>query len=60
VATASLLAPFQYAQIMFAGFYGWLVFGDLPDTWMIAGTAILVASGLYILRREARAGRDEP
>lgn len=56
VATASLLAPFQYAQIVFAGFYGWLVFGDLPDGWMLAGTAILVGSGLYILRREARAG----
>lgn len=58
VATASLLAPFQYAQIVFAGFYGWLVFGDLPDGWVVAGTLILVGSGLYVLRREAQlAGR---
>lgn len=56
VATASLLAPFQYAQIVFAGFYGWLVFGDVPDAWVIGGTAILVGSGLYVLRREARLG----
>jgi drug/metabolite transporter (DMT)-like permease len=54
VATASLLAPFQYAQIVFAGFYGWLVFGDLPDGWVVAGTLILVGSGLYVLRREAQ------
>src|SRR3546814_6438259 len=57
-APASLLAPFQYAQLVFAGAYGWLVFGDLPDAWMLAGTAILVASGLYILRREGVARGD--
>lgn len=57
VATASLLAPFQYAQIIFAGIWGWLVFGDVPDGWVVAGTLILVASGLYILRREALQGR---
>lgn len=57
VASTSLLAPFQYAQIVFAAFYGWLVFSDLPDVWMIAGTAILVGSGLYILRREAELAR---
>lgn len=57
VAAASLLAPFQYAQIVFAGFFGWLVFGDVPDAWVIGGTAILVGSGLYILRREAQLAR---
>ncbi len=57
VATASLLAPFQYAQIVFAAAFGWLVFNDLPDAWMIVGTAIVVASGLYVLRREAVVGR---
>jgi len=57
VATASLLAPFQYAQIIFAGFYGWLIFGDLPDQWMIAGTTILVGSGLYVLHRETQLKR---
>lgn len=58
VATASLLAPFQYAQILFATFYGWLVFNHLPDQWMIAGTGILVASGLYVLHREAQISRQ--
>lgn len=58
VATASLLAPFQYAQIVFAGIAGWLAFGDLPDAWMLVGTGILVASGLYVLRREAAVKGD--
>lgn len=60
VATASLLAPFQYAQIIFAGLFGWLAFGDVPDGWMVAGTCVLVASGIYILRREAKVKGEEP
>lgn len=57
VATTSLLAPFQYAQIVFATAYGWLVFDNLPSEWMIAGTALLVLSGIYVIRREARLGK---
>ena len=29
-----------------------VVFGDLPDVWTITGSAIIVASGIYLLRRE--------
>ncbi len=61
-APASMLAPFAYCQIIGAAIFGYAVFGDLPDppTWV--GTAIIVASGLYVwhregvLRRAARAG----
>lgn len=35
---------------------GYLVFGDIPDTAVVAGGAIVVASGSYLLARE-RAGR---
>ena len=51
-ATASLLAPFLYAQILGATLLGYLVFGDVPDGWTSAGTAVLVASGLYLVGRE--------
>ncbi len=52
---ASVLAPFQYLEILGATAMGWLVFGDFPDapTWL--GVAIILASGLYILHREQRA-----
>jgi drug/metabolite transporter (DMT)-like permease len=53
-ATASLLAPFTYAQIVGATVLGYLFFGDFPDGWTIIGTAILVLSGLYIAYRESR------
>ncbi|MEC8053280.1 MAG: DMT family transporter [Pseudomonadota bacterium] len=60
-ADTSSLAPFQYAQIIFAGILGYLVFNDLPDMWVLAGGAIVVASGTYVFHREAqiaRAGKE--
>ena len=53
-AEASVLAPFQYLEIVGATLFGFLVFGDFPDaiTWL--GTAIILASGLYVFRRERR------
>jgi drug/metabolite transporter (DMT)-like permease len=33
---------------------GYLVFGDVPQRWTIAGAAIVVASGLYLVHRERR------
>ncbi len=56
-ATASLLAPFTYAQIVGATVLGYLFFGDFPDSWTVTGTAILVISGLYIAYRESRQAR---
>jgi drug/metabolite transporter (DMT)-like permease len=53
-ATASLLTPFTYAQIVGATVLGYLFFGDFPDSWTITGTTILVISGLYIAYREGR------
>jgi len=56
-AEAGLVAPFKYSSIVYAVAMGYLFWGDLPDAWVIAGTAILVASGLYILHREMARGR---
>lgn len=51
-AQASTLAPLVYVQIIYATALSWLVFGAMPDFWTIAGTGIIVASGVYIWRRE--------
>jgi drug/metabolite transporter (DMT)-like permease len=53
-ATAIALAPYPYLQIVWMVASGYLVFGDLPDAWTVAGAAIIVASGLYIVHREHR------
>jgi drug/metabolite transporter (DMT)-like permease len=59
-AGASVLAPFNYAQIGAATLLGYLWFGDLPDRWTILGLVIVIGSGLYILERERRAGARAP
>ena len=54
---AVAVAPVHYTLIIWASLYGWLVFGQFPDAWTWAGTAIIVATGMYTLRREYLAGR---
>jgi len=51
-APAIIVAPMQYSQIAWAAVYGWLFFGERVDLWTGVGTAIIVASGLYIVLRE--------
>lgn len=45
LAHSTRLAPFVYFQIIAATFFGWAVFGALPDTVAFLGIALLVASG---------------
>ncbi|MEJ1162027.1 DMT family transporter [Prosthecomicrobium sp. N25] len=54
---ASVLAPFQYAAIVWAGILGWLVWGDVPTWPIVIGNLVIVASGLVIFYREAIHGR---
>jgi drug/metabolite transporter (DMT)-like permease len=52
IAPASVLQPFNYTLLVWATCIGFLVFGDLPDVWTVAGAAIVVSSGLYVWWRE--------
>ena len=56
-AEAALVTPFKYMSIIWATALGFLVWGDLPDRWTISGSAIVIASGLYILNRETKRRR---
>jgi drug/metabolite transporter (DMT)-like permease len=53
LAPASTLAPFIYTQMVWTTALGFAVFGDVPHRWTIVGGSIVVASGLYLLHREA-------
>lgn len=55
-AEAVVVAPMQYSQIIWAVVYGMLFFGETPDGMTLVGAAIVIASGVYIVWREARRG----
>jgi drug/metabolite transporter (DMT)-like permease len=56
-AEASMLAPFTYVQVVAAILWGFLVFGDVPSIWTVAGASVVIASGLYVWYRESRVQR---
>jgi drug/metabolite transporter (DMT)-like permease len=60
LAPASVVVPYQYTMIIWAVALGWMVFGDVPDAFTIAGAAIICAAGLYILWREQIVARRQP
>jgi drug/metabolite transporter (DMT)-like permease len=54
----SVVAPFRYTNLLCAAAAGYLTFGEIPDGWSIAGAALIVASGLYVLHRDAERRRQ--
>ena len=53
-APAPVLAPYIYTQLIWYVAGGFLVFGELPNGFTLAGAAIVTASGLYLLYRERK------
>jgi drug/metabolite transporter (DMT)-like permease len=47
-APASLIAPLGYAQLVWAGLLGWLVFGHVPDGLSLVGMTIIAGSGVLV------------
>lgn len=54
MAPAPVVAPFDYTLLIWASLWGWVVWGELPDGWTWAGSAVIILSGVYIVLREAR------
>ena len=52
LAPASLIAPAQYSQMIWAVALGYLVFGDHVDSVMGAGILVIIASGIFTFMRE--------
>ncbi len=59
LAPPQVLAPFDYTAMIWATLLGFIVWGDLPSWTVVGGAAILIASGIYILLREAKLQREE-
>jgi len=51
-AESSWLAPFDYSYLIFATFWGAVMWGHFPDVWSILGMAMIALSGSYVAWRE--------
>ena len=57
LAPAPAVTPFYYLMLVWALVFGFAVWGDLPSTSLLIGSAIVVATGLFLFLREARLQR---
>ncbi|MFZ3485225.1 DMT family transporter [Sphingomonas sp. 3-13AW] len=58
-APVAVVVPMDYSGLVWATIYGWVLFGFLPGTSTWMGAPIIVASGLFIVWREHRLGRQK-
>ena len=59
MAGASRVTPFMYSQILWMTLFGFVLFGDVPDGWTIAGGLVICAAGLYLMNRERQILREQ-
>jgi len=52
IAPPSVVAPFEYTSLIWAMLFGFLVWGDVPTTIVLASAAVVIASGIYVLHDE--------
>lgn len=55
-ADASVVAPFDYASMLFALGIGYFIFDEVPTMQMLLGAAIVIAAGVFIILREHHLG----
>jgi drug/metabolite transporter (DMT)-like permease len=55
-AETAVIASFEYSSMLMATAIGWLLFAEIPTSGVIAGSAVVVAAGLFILLRERQLG----
>jgi drug/metabolite transporter (DMT)-like permease len=56
-APAAAVAPFHYSQMLMGALLGFLIWGDVPNRYLIGGACIIIASGIYLVRHERRVSR---
>jgi len=52
MADAATVAPFEYVGLPLAIFWGWAIWGELPNPIVIAGTSLILGAGLFVFVRE--------
>jgi len=59
-ADASAVMPFDFFRLVFTAALGFALFGESLDVWTWVGAGVILASSVYIARREARLGKETP
>jgi len=54
-ASAAVIAPFLYQQVIYMAAFGYLVFGDVPAPAVWLGAPVVIGAGLYLFHRERNA-----
>ncbi len=56
---ASSIAPLEYTALAWGVGLDWLLWKVLPDGWTMVGAGIIIASGVYLIRRESEHAQSE-
>ncbi|NIP17488.1 MAG: EamA family transporter, partial [Xanthomonadales bacterium] len=56
-ARAAIVTVFNYSGIVWATLFGWLIWNEFPAPVVMAGAAVVIASNMLVVWREARQGR---
>ena len=51
---ASVLASLDYVRLLYATFFGWLVFDTLPGPYTWIGSLVIIAASIYTVQRERK------
>jgi drug/metabolite transporter (DMT)-like permease len=57
LAPASVVAPFDYVSLLWAFFFGYMLFGEIPSRYVYAGAVVVAGSGLFVIWRERSLGK---
>ena len=56
--STAVVAPFVYSSMIWGILLGYLIFGDIPDGPTLAGAALIITAGLYVLYRERQTHKE--
>ncbi len=54
VGEIAFVSPFRYTILLWSMLLGFFIFGDIPDTWTLIGSGVVVVMGIYTFYREQR------
>ncbi len=60
LAEAAVVSPMRYTAIIWGAVIGFAVWGEIPDAWVLTGSAVIIASGIAMMRGPTRIRSGAP